>query len=287
MTQPLHLLRRSLLLTGLLSTSSLHAATVAYWNFDEGVAGAYFSDDPAEDLSGNGYTMSGFNSTYGPAYSAAGATASGSGLSLDTVNGGRDGYTTNAAINSWAPQQWTIEATVSLDAVGGFLTVIGRDGASFAGPLSDFYLQKNAAANGGAGAWRVDFATESGQRVIMDTAYTPVAGVYYQLAVTSDGINAKFFVNDLSGNLGYQQVGNVALTGVDAAANALAAPNAAWTFGRGWYNGSFVDHINGTIDEVRFSDTALLPPQFITIPEPGTTLLGAFACLTLFGRRRR
>ena len=287
MTRTLHLLRGSLLLTGLLGASTLQAATVAYWNFDEGTPGAFFSDDPADDQSGNGYTMSGFNTTFGPAYTASGATASGSGLALDTINGGRDGYTTNATINAWAPQQWTIEATVNLDAVGGFLTVIGRDGTSFPGPLSDFYLQKNAAANGGLGAWRVDFATESGQRVIMDSSFTPVAGTYYQLAVTSDGSNAKFFINDLSGNLGYQQVGNVALTGVDAAANALSSPNAAWTFGRGWYNGSFVDHINGTIDEVRFSDTALAPAQFITIPEPGTTLLGALAGLMLVVRRRR
>lgn len=287
MTRPLNLLRRSLLLTGLLGVSSLHATTVAYWNFDEGTPGGFFSDDPADDLSGNGYSMSGFSTTFGPAYTATGATASGSGLALDTINGGRDGYTTNATINAWSPEQWTIEATVSLDAVGGFLTVIGRDGSSFASALSDFYLQKNASANGGLGAWRVDFSTGSGQRVTMDTPFAPAVGVYYQLAVTSDGSNAKFFVNDLSGNLGYQEVANVALTGADAAANALASPNANWTFGRGWYNGSFVDHIDGTIDEVRFSDTALPSSEFITIPEPGTTLLGVLASLMLVARRRR
>ena len=30
-----------------------------------------------------------------------------------------------------------------------------------------------------------------------------------------------------------------------------------WTFGRGWYNGGFVDHIDGRMDNIRFSDVAL------------------------------
>ena len=281
------LLPASLMAAGLFTTLAANASTVAYWNFDEGAAGTFFSDDPADDLSGNGYSMSGFSTTYGPAYSALGDTATGSGLSLDTLTGGRDGYTTDAGINGWAPQQWTIEATVRLDATGGFLTVIGRDGSSFGGPLSDFYLQKNASANGGTGAWRVDYSTAGGQRVTMDTAFTPVAGTYYQLAVTSDGVNSTFYVNDLSGGLGFQEAATVALTGGDAAANALASPNANWTFGRGWYNGGFVDGIDGTIDEIRFSDTALTPAEFITVPEAGSTMLAAFAGMAMLLRRRR
>ena len=30
-----------------------------------------------------------------------------------------------------------------------------------------------------------------------------------------------------------------------------------WTFGRGWYGGNFVDHIDGYMDNIRFSDVAL------------------------------
>jgi hypothetical protein len=262
-----------------------HATTVAYWNFDEGTPGQYFSENPADDLSGNGHAMSGFDTTYGPAYSSVGSSPSGSGLSLDTVTGGRDGYTTTAGSNTWAPAQWTIEASVALDNVGGFLTVIGRDGSSFGGPLSNFYLQKFAASNGGLGSWRADFSTVGGQRVTMDTLFTPVAGTWYQLAVTSDGTTARFFVNDLSGSAGYAQVGSTALTG-DAAANALASNGANWTFGRGWYNGGFVDGIDGRIDEVRFSDTALTPAQFIVVPEPSTLLIGSLGLFGLLRRRR-
>lgn len=256
-----------------------HASTVAYWNFDEGSPGQYFSANPADDLSGNGHSMSGYDTNYGPAYSSLGDTPSGTGLSLDTVAGGRDGYTTTAGINTWSPEQWTIEATVALDNVNGFLTVIGRDGSSFGGPLSDFYLQKHAAANGGLGAWRVDFSTVGGQRVTMDTTFAPVAGTYYQLAVISNNSTANFFVNDLSGNSGYTQVGSVALTG-SSAQNALASNGANWTFGRGWYGNSFVDGIDGRIDEIRFSDTALSTSQLLAVPEPGAALL---CCLGLTG----
>ncbi len=263
------------------------AATVAYWNFDEGTPGQFFSENPADDLSGNGYSMQGFSSTFGPAYSAAGDTPTGTGLSLDTLTGGRDGYTTDAGINGWAPEQWTIEATVALDNASGFRTVIGRDGSSFGGPLSNFYLQKFADGNGGLGSWRVDFSTAGGQSITIDTPFAPVAGTYYQLAVTSDGTNARFYVNDLSGSAGYTEIGSVALTGGTAADNALASNGSNWTFGRGWYNGSFVDHIDGRMDEIRFSDEALAPGQLITIPEPSGALLFGLGSLAMLRRRRR
>lgn len=277
----------ALAVTLLIHTGALSAATVAHWNFDEGTAGQFFSDNPANDLSGNGYDMSGFSTTFGPAYSPVGATASGTGLSLDTMTGGRDGYTTAAGINSWSPEQWTIEATVALDVSDGFRTIIGRDGSSFASPLSNFYLQRFAAANGGLGSWRVDFSTVGGQRITIDTAFAPTAGVYYQLAVTSDGSNARFLVNDTSGSSGYLEIGSVALTGGTAASNALASNGGNWTFGRGWYNGGFVDHIDGRIDDIRFSDAALAPSQLLPVPEPVSSLLFSLGALGLLQRRRR
>lgn len=45
--------------------------------------------------------------------------------------------------------------------------------------------------------------------------------------------------------------------------NALASGGFNWTFGRGWFNNNFVDHITGYLDDVRFSDTALAPNQFL------------------------
>ncbi|MES2474325.1 MAG: LamG-like jellyroll fold domain-containing protein [Verrucomicrobiota bacterium] len=262
-----------------------HAGTVAYWNFDEGTAGQSFANNSADDLSGNGNAILGFNTQYAPIYST--STASGSGLSLETENGFApgslgDGYTGGAPVNAWSPQQWTIEVTVALDNVGGWKTVLGRDGSSFGGPLSDFYLQRADATN----SWRVDFSTVGNQRVTINSTMAPVAGTYYQLAVTSDGSNARFFVNDLSGNAGYVESGTaVPLTG-DAAQNALASNGAAWTLGRGWFGGGFVDNINGRIDNVRFSDTALSSSEFLAVPEPSSALIGGLGLLCILRRRR-
>ena len=119
--------------------------------------------------------------------------------------------------------------------------------------LSDFYLQKNE----GAKSWRVDFSTVGGQRVTNDAKILPSVKTWYQLAVTSDGSTVRFYVNDLSGKAGYQEVGTAKLTGATPADNALAASGNNWTFGRGWFGGKLTDPLAGRIDEIRFSDTAL------------------------------
>lgn len=251
----------ALLLGLVLPASTAFANTVAYWNFDEGSAGQLFFANPADDLSGNGYTMYGADQNYGPAYSVTGKTASGKGLSLDTLNGKRDGFTTHPTLNEWKPVKWTIEVTVELDSANGVATVIGRDGSASGNPLSDFYLQKNDASN----SWRVDFSTAGGQRVTIDANVPPTAKTWYQLAVTSDGSTVRFYVNDLSGNEGFKETGSATLTGATPADNALAPTGKNWTFGRGWRDGKFVDNLDGRLDEIRFSDTALKVEEFLKV----------------------
>lgn len=54
-------------------------------------------------------------------------------------------------------------------------------------------------------------------------------------------------------------------------ATTACRPNAAnsWTLGRGPYGGSSADSIGGYLDEVRISDVALAPSQFLNvIPSP-------------------
>jgi hypothetical protein len=250
------------LLFGLaIPASSAFANTIAYWNFDEGSAGQLFFANPADDLSGNGHTMYGADQNAGPAYSVAGKTPSGKGLSLETLSGKRDGFTTHPTFNEWKPVQWTIEVAVELDNAKGFITLIGRDGSASGDKLSDFYLQKNHLSN----SWRIDFSTAGGQRVTIDANVPPVAGTWYQLAVTSDGSTVRFYVNDLGNDEGYKECGSATLTGKTPADNALAPTGKNWTFGRGWHNGKPTDHLDGRLDEIRFSDTALKVEEFLKI----------------------
>ena len=103
-----------------------------------------------------------------------------------------------------------------------------------------------------------------------------VLNQWYNVAAVSDGTNLFLYKDSLDGN-GYQLVGTAAETGTNTA---LAIPSGsyatmsdgstwAWSVGRGRYGTSanpgddHVDRFYGYIDEVRISDTALQPSQFL------------------------
>ncbi|WP_442485640.1 LamG-like jellyroll fold domain-containing protein [Aeoliella sp. SH292] len=261
-------------------SATTHAVTIANWNFEDGTDGAEFTPAGAENGSGgsvdtaSGILMRGYNEQYGAAFTS--QTASGSGLAMNLeINPGAgdttsDGYVTEGALHNWSPTAWTIETTVNLRNVDGWRTLIGRDGSSStpAEPESDFYLQKNNID----GRFRVNFDTVGGQRWVLDGALEDgvQANTWYAIAVVSDGQNLSMWVDD--GFQGYQQVGTVDMSAQTAANNALRPSAAGWTFGRGWYNGGFVDHVDGIMDNIKFSDTALTPAEFVGLDLAANTL---------------
>jgi hypothetical protein len=72
---------------------------------------------------------------------------------------------------------------------------------------------------------------------------------------------------------GYKQIGSLDISAQSVADNTPAATSFNWTFGRGWYNGRFVDHIDGWLDNIRFSETVLTPAQFLGAPSESTPWL--------------
>ncbi len=240
------------------------ALAVGEWNFDQnlGFTNSPLSDHPAMDLTGNSNTMYGYDATYGPYYSSLGDTPSGTGLSLD-ANGNQDAYLDDSAsspvlnLNTWSPESWSIEASVVMDDLGSYETFIGKDGTMHSQSESDFYLQKT----GSSGDIRVALSTVSGQRVNLSTGFYPATNEWFHVAVTSDGGTLSIYIND---GTGWSLKGTEALTGGSMANNALANGNGAnWTFLRGWYDGGFTDHVDGRMDNVRFSRGALSPHAFL------------------------
>lgn len=237
--------------------------TIAHWNFEDGTAGAKMNDTGltgqvgTADLSGNGFDMYAWDELAGPSFSAEGQTPSGTGLSA-RFDGGQDGYTTGSWINTWSPAEWTMELAVKLDTLSGWQTMIGRDGSSQAEAESDFYFQKNDLND----RFRLNFDTVGSQRYILDANFTVVTGQWYYLAAVCDANNLTMYADKLDGN-GSRVVGTLALD--PANNNALAAGGLGdnWTLGRGWFNGGFVDHISGNLDDIRFSNQALEPSEFL------------------------
>lgn len=262
-----------------------NGATVAHWDFEDGVAGESFTPAGQPNGSGGsldlvrGITMHGWNEQYGPSWSS--YTPDGS--SLSSRNNYQDGYTTDAQIAAWSPSTWTIETAVYMYDMTGYKTIIGRDGSSQGEAESDFYLQRHDISK----SFRVNFDTVGGQRWVLDSSLSPIASRWYGLAVTSDGQTVTMYIDMGDGN-GYSSVGSLDISAQSVADNALAANTYNWTFGRGWYNGSFVDQIDGYLDNVRFSDTALAPEELIgiTVPEPATMVLLGLGALVGIRKRK-
>lgn len=242
------------------SGRAVDPAVAAYWNFEDGAAGAALSS-----LAGggsvdvvNGIVMRGYNATYGPSFAT--QTLTGVGLGA-YCNGGQDGYTTDAELNGWSPQQWTIEVSVRLDDVSGWETVIGRDGSTSGTAEADFYLQRN----GADGAFRLNYYSVGGARHVLDGDFAVEAGRWCRLAVTSDGATITMYCDRLDGS-GFEVAGTLDVSAYSAAQNAPAAGGFNWTFGRGWFDGDFTDHITGAFDDVRFTSRALSPEELLGTP---------------------
>jgi concanavalin A-like lectin/glucanase superfamily protein/PEP-CTERM motif-containing protein len=125
----------------------------------------------------------------------------------------------------------------------------------------------------------------SGAPVTIDTAFIPTAGQWYFVAGTWDGAMMRLYVDGaqvgssvpFTGPIGYP-VSNPLIIGADN--DGLGNPSTAF--------------FPGNIDEVRISNTALSPSQFLgapqTVPEPGTLALLGIGIVGLLGyssRRRR
>lgn len=260
---------------------------------------------PVIDVSGNGNTLYTWdNNPTGHQYrpNVPPTTALQSGLSNDWSiqnNGGfpasftwsQQTNPTGIDVQNWAPTTWTIEASVNTTALGGWRTFVGRDGndvnPSEAG-LAPFYFQAMgddlaATPFNDIDHVRIQFVDATGT-VHQAVDPNPItSNQWYHFSATSDGNTLKLFKDQLDG-AGYQMV---ASTDITASANrAMINPGVdlngdswGWTVGRGRYgtddnpNADHGDRWLGYIDEVRFSDVALDPTQFLFKPQPDMLLV--------------
>jgi hypothetical protein len=300
--------------------SPAHAqGTIAYYRFEEGAQGTKVpvtadedapAGSPVLDYSGNGNNLKTFADASAPTYSAnvpagtvpqtgagnfrsLGFTPNQDVYSLNAVGGGPGGGT----LNDHAFPAFTIEASVNFSSLDGFQTFVGRDRPGET--LGFFYLRKWGSLDAddpNTNALNVTVVADDGTTFDLfstgtgasDTFSTVSTDVWYNVVAQSDGSMLRLLVQN-NGTGIYELQGSIPIT---TALSNTGATN--FTIGRGWFN-SPTDFVDGYVDEVRISDTALAPSQLLfasraAIPEPGTLALLGSGLLALTGalvRRRR
>lgn len=259
-----------------IATMQAQSATVAYWDFENSTetgttptdgqpfcsadsGGAFGSMDSV-----GGITMYGWAVWAGPEFTSDNLFYNG--FAADFLDSNRDGYVWDTALTLWQPTNWTVECAVKLDDTGGWKGFIGKRGSSHGKAESDFYLQKEGdtvlTTND---HFRLRFQTLAGEDALVDATNVVIeAGQWYGVAAVSDGLNAYLYV-DANDGAGYQLGGTYTYTNAPVS-NVLSVASGDWIFGCGWYNGGLVDHLNGQMDNIRFSDSALTPGEMLPVP---------------------
>lgn len=261
-------LRRAVALSGLaagLALTQAEAATVAYYRFEDGSAGGTIN--PATDsVGGNSLTA-----TLTPTYVAdvpvatVPLTAQANTLAANYTAANEfhvAGLTGTLATTAFS--NFTIECYVKMNGLSGWQTLVGRDDSGApgqgTGATSLFYLSKAGAAVGTGlnNGFRVELITASNTSIAVNSRFVPVIGTWYHVAVVGNSSTGTLtlFVNGVS-------VGST--TGFTGLFVPTSGSDCPWTLGRGEYNNGAGDYLNGWLDEVRFSDTALTPSQFLNV----------------------
>lgn len=232
---------------------------VAHYRFEEGTDAG--SATGALDSSGNGRHMAEIIGS--PAYSAMvpvstlPQTAQDNDLSLDLTGGNFAVQgTDNDSLSQVQFDSITMEAWVNFTGTGGHQTIIGRDdrGKQREGNNALVYFQKAPAG------FRVEIWGRSEANLTIDTNIVPVAGQWYHVAAVGD-VDA--------GTLSLYVNGEMVGSRSDFDGLFIPQQPTRWTIGRGQWGANDAvgqsqgDWVNGRIDEVRFSNVALSPVEFM------------------------
>jgi hypothetical protein len=290
----------TIVLLALLAPANLWAATAAYWRHEEGPSGQIIPDglDTVLDSSGNGNHMQTFSSaatpftaaTYSPNVSPL-ALLSGlsNNLSLDfgpfpagVEDGGGtndDNFTEGKPIQTQLFTAMTVEMGFNMNSIGGYQALVGKDGK----PLGDdpnneidspvpplkIMVRGDNYPNAIDNQLFVEWIDGDGDIHFLASGETVVAGEWNHMAFTLTDTAAELWVAGETGDYVLRD----AITGEDFAGSlgpgevTIFDPTPI-TVGRGMWDNGVADWSDALIDEVRFSDTALLPTEFLFVTVP-------------------
>ncbi|MCA9237071.1 MAG: LamG domain-containing protein [Planctomycetales bacterium] len=285
------------------SLSAAVGGTTAYWRHEEGPAGGLIAAGPDTvlDDSGNGNNMR----TFDPAFTSASYSSSVSPLPLrsglpntlslnfgpggDDAGQNDDNYSDGKPINSQLFTAMTVELAFNMNSIGGFQALLGKDGKPLSGsnvPPLKVLVRGDDFPNAIPNQLFVEWIDGDGDIHYLASGSTISAGVWNHVAFVLSGTDAQLH---LAGEDGvYQMVDSI--SGADFAGlsgEVLIDSNTNFSIGRGAYGGNVADWSDALIDEVRISDMALSPREFLfAVPEPSSLILTG-CCLALLPWKRR
>lgn len=282
------------------AAGTAHASTVAYWRHEEGTDGGLIPAGPNTvlDSSGNDHHMQ----TFDPAFTSATYTSNVSPvplrsgqpntLSLDFGPGGDDAglnddnFSDGKSINAQLFSALTAELAFSMDTIGGFQALFGKDGAPINSPVPPlkFLVRGDDFPNSIPNQLFIEWIDGDGDIHFLASGSTVTAGAWNHVAFVLTDTNAELY---LAGEDGVYQLvdskGGEDFAGLSG--EVLFDSDANYSIGRGAFGGGVADWSDALIDEVRLSDMALRPSEFLFVPEPHALVLAMFACFGFTCRR--
>jgi hypothetical protein len=180
-------------------------------------------------------------------------------------------------------QGFTIEAAFKARDVSQFQAIIAKEGrpAFDDNPATMDFIENLPTlalkTRGDTGVLQVEQFDAAGNLVQVSSGSPLVTNQWYQTAVVNTGSELMLFLDSNDGS-GYQLQGTVAVDGALYQGENPEAPDwsNSWTIGRGQFGGGATDFFNGFIDEVRLSNRALAPYEFLFSPDASAMLVGDY-----------
>ncbi len=287
----------------LAATGGAAVSPVAYWRFEEGTNGVHQgnNDDYYVDSSGNGNHMA---TDITPILSAASsdvpfanvpqtgaADTMSRSFTPDVQNIGTFGAETGGnTIDSMNLDSFTVECMAKASGIGwqGIVTKDGEPSWNVNGWVDPTFVLKFRGEAADNHHIQAAFFDETTNFVECWSTFNYNPGDWYRIAlVVEGGTQALLYVMEpTDANYELEDSKTTTWAGTPIVGG-LIDSDYPWIIGRGMHWGQEIDGFNGNVDEVRISNTALNPSQFLgAVPEP-SLILGGIALAMLAFRRKK
>ena len=264
-------------LAGLVLFGSLglaDAKTIAYWRFEEGTKGTEHATDQDgwyKDSSGNENHLSSRTSQARPKatgdlpFTKVPQTGKKNTLALDFdgAEGAGDDLSTSIFVGGSTPmvnsfkfkKGWTVECSFKMHSIDRWQVFVGKDKSPGLHGEPVFSLKTMTDHR-----LQLLFCEDDGTPHWVESISPLVANEWYSVAATCDKNEITLYLKRESDRKYYLQATVDTATGVS-----LGKWTSNWSIGRGMWNNAPTDWFHGVVDEVRISDVALKPKEFLAV----------------------